>query len=1192
MPTLQTIQIARDVRAALAGAALTERQAKLYSQRLRREMGRDGLATFVPGDIESHLDDAIKLLECALIERRFDSEGPWRNGVKRAGEILEWLSQSDLKPPDVPLHLLCAAAYQVAGYPAMALGHLRRMPNEPVSPLLREFLRANFPSTTEAVYAFWANQRGPEVEPRPAPDDLSLLAVRHTVMCVGTVCAFLRSGIDTTVPRALRKLENLADGFLHSRDHFSHLLARLTAATCRYYIESSLWPHITALQNVSSQRAAEAFVQFGRAAYLNRRALVWPAQSVGIVRLLENDSFVLCTPTGSGKTTVATLAIVQALFAEGDRNDLTQESPTLGNLILYLVPSRAIAAEVENRLSQDLRGIAAVPVVVTGLYGGVDWGPTDAWIQTPQPTIVICTFEKADALLRYLGVLFLSRVRLIVIDEAHMVEQNISRVGDLESGASRAYRLEQLGTRLLHAQDNYHFRIVALSAVAAGAAPALARWISGRSDALPATSDHRSTRQMLGRVEVSERGNFTITYDLMDGRSLTFEDERRGDSPYVRAPFPALPGGVPNMAQPEAAMKVPTLWAAIHLASERPDGSRPSVLISLSQHVEAFARTCADQLDAWPAETLPPYTVAGDANEKWTKCLASAADYFTTASVEYRLLERGIAVHHGKMPSLLARRLKAVIDSGYVRVIIATSTLSEGVNIPVNYLLIPNVFRGQSPFSVQEFSNLIGRVGRPGVSTEGHAFVVLPERRRTPSGGLTATRSRQWLGYERLKTAMQETLLTLGQHQQVDAASSSLSQLLLALEDAWRRLTGSASQEQFTEWLERTAVSEGSDNTPANSLLDSLDTFLLAAIQEVEELLGADITADVLETELINIWRHTYAFASTTDEERLRHIWLGRGRSIKERYPDARQRRQIYKTSLSPRSALVLLDQADHIKNKLLDGNEYASMSTEQRLAFIGDVLDLLSHIPSFRLDRAVGSGKSAVDWTTLLRWWLAKTTLIRQPRPNQITKWYQFVAQNFIYRGAWGIGSILGLLLDLGEGDQPVRALEIDDWPRSGLPWIAFWLKELLAWGTLDPVAAFLLARGNRLDRPQAESEARAYYAQVSDQTANDQLDPRRIASWMQTQEFQPQSSFFNREFVIDARLEREVEAFTMERLMVSPIDDGYDLLWIDPAGYLVARSAMPDTWSEIPSGYDFELSVLNSTVSARPYLPYFEPE
>ena len=91
---------------------------------------------------------------------------------------------------------------------------------------------------------------------------------------------------------------------------------------------------------------------------------------------------------------MATLAVVQGLFADppDDPFDLAALGP--GNLVLYLVPSRALAAEVEGRLAQDLKGIAAEPVVVTGLYGGVDWGPTDAWIQADRATIVICTFEK------------------------------------------------------------------------------------------------------------------------------------------------------------------------------------------------------------------------------------------------------------------------------------------------------------------------------------------------------------------------------------------------------------------------------------------------------------------------------------------------------------------------------------------------------------------------------------------------------------------------------------------------------------------------------------------------------------------------------------------------------------------------------------------------------------------------------
>lgn len=712
MPTAETLRIVREVRQTLAGRALTANQARLYSQRLRREMDRDGLRGFGAEDISTYLDEATLLLHCAFIEASVEPDGEWMEAVKRAAEILEWLSQRDLKPAGVPVHLLAAAAYQLAGYPAMAFAQLRLMPdNEPLSVLLRDFLRGSFSEVLEPVREFWRDQRNLEAAGLIVPSDVSVLAIRDTVRCIGTVCNYFRTGSGELVERALGKLDNLAATFLYSRDSYSYLLARLTARACRRYVQTCLWPHIVDLREVSTALAGDALIQFARAAFYHDRVLVWPAQAKGIERLRQNTSFVLATPTGSGKTMVATLAVIQGLFAEGEARPPELEGQEFSNLILYLVPSRALASEVEGRIAQDLSGVAAQPVVVTGLYGGVDWGPTDAWIQRDEPTILICTYEKADALLRYLGVLFLDRVRLVVIDEIHMVEQDTTRLNDLSDATSRAYRLEQLGTRLFDARAIYNFRMIALSAVAAHATPALARWVSGDGQALPTTSDYRSTRQMLGRLEVGPAGRFSIPYDLMDGRSLRFGDQPGADSPFVPAPFPAVPGGLDRQAGPEVAMQVPTLWAALHLAAERPDGSRPSVLISVTQHPDSFASRCVDQLDAWPAERLPAYRAIDETDETWTRCLASAADYFTEESVEYRLLQHGVALHHGKMPGLLTRRLKAVIDRGYVRVVIATSTLSEGVNIPVNYLLIPNLYRVTSPMSRQEFTNLIGRVG-------------------------------------------------------------------------------------------------------------------------------------------------------------------------------------------------------------------------------------------------------------------------------------------------------------------------------------------------------------------------------------------------------------------------------------------------------------------------------------------------
>jgi hypothetical protein len=1181
--------IAQEVRAERAGPALLGAHAKLYSQQLRRDMSRPGLTTFTHADVESLLDEAMLLVECGLIEREEAPGSSWRASLKRAAQIVEWLSQDDIRPPGSPVHLIAAAIYQVADLPAMALGHLRRIPiNDHGSEILRAFLRGDFPGALNAVGRYWRDEH--EAGPSPsygsqedADLQLSRLSEQHVVKCIGTVCAYLRTGGSVPIERALVKLDRLAVTFLHSRDPYSFLLARLVAASARRFAETCLWPHVERLSASSSERAGQALVQFARAAFMNRRALVWPAQADGIRRLQEEGSFVLCTPTGSGKTTIATLGVVQGLFAEGG-NQIALAGIGPGNLILYLVPSRALAAEVEQRLSEDLQGIDARPVVVTGLYGGVDWGPTDAWIQSDDPVIVICTFEKADALIRYLGILFLDRVRLVVIDEAHMVELDPVKAGELAGGRSRALRLEQLGMRLLRAQDTHGFRIIALSAVAAQAAPAIARWLGGGPDALPVTSSHRSTRQMVGKLEVSPRGEFSIRYALMDGQDLLFGDGTSEATPYVPAPFGKIPGGTPA-GGPEIRMRGPTLWAALNLAKERSDGLRPAVLVSITQNIGPFAKTCADLMDHWQSEELPAYSATDENDEAWTRCLASAADYFTDRSVEYRLLTRGIAVHHGQLPPLLARRLKVVIDRKLVRVIIATSTLSEGVNIPVNTVLIPSLFRGKTRMSLQEFTNLIGRAGRPGVSTEGVALVVLPEAERSRSG--KEDWNRQRLAYDEL---IKEMVRTGNAPADTDvgmaSANSPLQNLLNALGEAWEKLDGTGD---FEEWLARTAViGEEAEDTADGllDLLDPLDAILIAALQEVALLNTVELQPVEIETELSRIWRHTYAAAAAANEDALKQRWLTRGLAINLLYPDPTQRRRIYRTSLAPRSATSLLNIADQLRKLLQSGCDYARRSQEEQLDFIAEVLESLSAVPAFEIEPRL---KKNVSWRLVLHWWLAGGTLQarQRPLPDESTKWFKFANDNFIYRGNWGLGSLVSLLMDNVNEVGPVRALEIDDWPRSGLPWIAFWLKELVSWGTLDPVAAFLLARGNAVDRREAEAEAKLYHEEwsiIAD--ANDLLDPRKIRDWVQTRRSASETSRARTDVVIPAELVRPANAFLVKTLSVSPLLSVDGLAWLDPAGHVVAKSDIPKEWVNDPEQYYFELQVKTATIVGSAYL------
>src|SRR5260221_4996710 len=167
----------------------------------------------------------------------------------------------------------------------------------------------------------------------------------------------------------------------------------------------------------------------------------------------------------------------------------------------------------------------------------------------------------------------------------------------------------------------------------------------------------------------------------------------------------------------------------MQLAAQYHKDQHGAVLISLMQNIGDFAQDFLTLVDAmWIDEALPQFfRTPQDAIQlaSWHACLRSCADYFGRESHEYRLLEKGIVVHHGKMPGLMARLLVQVVQERIVHIVLATSTLSEGVNLPIETVLIPSLQRSGSSINAREFSNLVGRAGRPGIGTEGRSLVLL-----------------------------------------------------------------------------------------------------------------------------------------------------------------------------------------------------------------------------------------------------------------------------------------------------------------------------------------------------------------------------------------------------------------------------------------------------------------------------------
>jgi hypothetical protein len=167
---------------------------------------------------------------------------------------------------------------------------------------------------------------------------------------------------DTPVPHGLRQLQRL----LEDRDPDGHAAAILSLD------RALIVDHPRPLPRTNPDRRGK-LVTYARDQFSRGRGILWTSQLHGLDRLLRDASFALCTPTGSGKTLVANMALIKELLLLG------HEGPA--PLAMYLVPSRALAGEVEAKLRAELGD----EIIVTGLYGGADWGITDYWLSGEEP---------------------------------------------------------------------------------------------------------------------------------------------------------------------------------------------------------------------------------------------------------------------------------------------------------------------------------------------------------------------------------------------------------------------------------------------------------------------------------------------------------------------------------------------------------------------------------------------------------------------------------------------------------------------------------------------------------------------------------------------------------------------------------------------------------------------------------------
>jgi hypothetical protein len=417
--------------------------------------------------------------------------------------------------------------------------------------------------------------------------------------------------------------------------------------------------------------------------YLQRPSFpreLWPSQQrICAAGILRGNSCVIQMPTSAGKTR-ATELILRSGFLSGRVS-----------LAVIVCPFRSLCHDIRGDMARAFIGENVVLNEATDSFQ-VDLSVEDLWAQK---TILIVTPEKLLYLLRRTPELA-NHIGLVIYDEGHQFDSGARGV---------TYELLLTSLKLLLADET---QVILISAVIANA-PSIAGWLIGDQSAvvdgqglLPTVRSiaFASWRDVLGRMEYvspldPDDSEFFVPR-VIEQRMLPRKARERTDRYFPQA------GDGPSVG----------LYLGLKLVA------RGSVAIFCGRK-DTAANICGSAVDLFErtAEFQAP---ASRSDGPEVERLASLfAKHLGEEAAATRAASLGIFPHHGSVPHGMRLAVEYAMKGNLVHFVVCTSTLAQGVNLPIRYLIVTGVYQGADRILVRDFHNLLGRAGRAGMHTEG-----------------------------------------------------------------------------------------------------------------------------------------------------------------------------------------------------------------------------------------------------------------------------------------------------------------------------------------------------------------------------------------------------------------------------------------------------------------------------------------
>ena len=435
---------------------------------------------------------------------------------------------------------------------------------------------------------------------------------------------------------------------------------------------------------------------------------------------------VASVPTSAGKTLIGQLLILHHVAVAGTGVCFVAPWRSLGREVRRSLRRRMQVLEKELGTDEPDFGLGTAP-------GGPDpHGRSlvdllrelaDRLSTNEPPAVEVMTPERLFHLLRHDAESVLDRFGMFIFDEAQLLAE-----------PGRGFTLESVLSFLHWRTEGDSHRIALLSATMGNVGEVMS-WLDPAGRGTMQSSDWRGPRRLdaifttaidwdaESRSPIrSEQNPLRLTYPLIGRVRLRPADGAgtrylRLTEPVGEIAFKATADG--RRLGRDTAHSTPNYRSAARIVAALGHGGSALVVTSTRPAARRMATALAELRDDEPG--LRPLA-------------DSLRQRLGHAHPLVGLVEKGVGYHHAGLPAEVLEELEEAIRDDRLRFLAATTTLAEGVNLPVRTVVIAETrYEGQPPdarITGPRLINAMGRAGRAGRETEGWVVFIQTDRER------------------------------------------------------------------------------------------------------------------------------------------------------------------------------------------------------------------------------------------------------------------------------------------------------------------------------------------------------------------------------------------------------------------------------------------------------------------------------